>query len=221
MKRKEEEDKLLIFFEELDKSEDKQKVINNYYHDKSLTDRVRNIVNCYYENNNFIKKKIGISKFIEIIQKFGKIKYQNDSIKFYKLIMKNTDDSAQKNTINIMMRNKKLKIKEIEHFSNRDIPIIAKKCPHCSNKLYCPITQSYTICGYNRRSGYDWKGCGNDLCFACGKKLCKNWVNDQLYNKINRFHDGKCCRKKCKKIGDNTYFISYCNCSNMYVNRYC
>ena len=76
----------------------------------------------------------------------------------------------------------------------------------------------YIICGYSSNRGFDWKGCGNDWCFLCGKKLCKSWNVDRLYSKINRFHDDRCCKIHSLKTNSN-YLTDYCQCNNFYVSR--
>ena len=76
---------------------------------------------------------------------------------------------------------------------------------------------TYVICGYGTK-GFDWQGCGFDWCFQCGKKLCKCWNVNHLYNLKNRFHNSKCCRSHALKTG-GLYPDDYCQCRNKFVRR--
>lgn len=97
--------------------------------------------------------------------------------------------------------------------------IITKNCPHCSKPYTGNNETTYVICGYHdTQYGYDWKGCGNDWCFSCGKMLCKSWDENKLFVEPNRIHNGECCKRHAqthKKI----YMEDYCHCNNKYVIR--
>lgn len=111
-----------------------------------------------------------------------------------------------------------LNIKNINPIiTNSSNTLIKKNCPHCNNVVQSNYDTEYIICGYNE-SGYDWKGCGNDWCFKCNKKLCKNWFANELFNTVNRNHNNKCCYKHSIKQNNN-YLKNYCQCLNLHVLR--
>lgn len=98
-----------------------------------------------------------------------------------------------------------------KHIKLKNMPSLqwkTKKCPHCEKELKNATNESYVICGYDNK-GYDWKGCKKDWCFKCGKKLCKAWDINELYNIQNRYH-GKCCKKFAKK--NNLNYEDFCVC---------
>lgn len=97
---------------------------------------------------------------------------------------------------------------------------ITKQCPHCNHSISSNKDTKYIICGYHdTNNGYDHKGCGNDWCFKCNKKLCKNWIDDKLNSEINRLHDIDCCEKKAVKNNED-YKNNYCQCNNYDINIY-
>ena len=119
------------------------------------------------------------------------------------------DDIYEKALLRIM-NNRKYKHPNIQKTNN--IKTLTKKCPHCSHAVNANENTKYIICGYhNQTHGYDWSGCGNDWCFSCNKKLCKNWIDDCLQLLYNRKHNDKCCRKHSDKYKNN-YETDYCNC---------
>lgn len=124
-------------------------------------------------------------------------------------IQKNITDIAQINTFKRLLKTK------THNYNGNNINF--KNCPHCNHKNYLECDSSYIICGYGSR-GYDWKGCGMDWCFNCGKKLCKSWNHDMLFNKLNRYHDNKCCKSSAHTNNKN-YENEYCMCKNEFVNR--
>lgn len=126
-----------------------------------------------------------------------------------------TQDEAQINTIKRVFEKKGYMVDTSASDSVREK--VEKECPHCNNKYIDYDDTSYTICGYSSR-GYDWKGCGCDWCFTCGKKLCKRWDHHELYNKLNRFHDRRCCKLHAYST-NSIYPNDYCQCSNFYVRR--
>jgi hypothetical protein len=173
-------------------------------------------------DKKFFAKKIQVDKFCLFLRNIDLIhhnnNYNNDITELIEDMKKSTDDIVQLNIIDKMVS---LKNKN-NNYNNENFNIIKnkikKKCPHCDNLTTEYDTTTYTICGYSA-SGYDWKGCGYDWCFQCGKKLCKCWQLDQLFNKLNRFHDKRCCKSHAHKNGCNNYLDDYCQCNNMYVYR--
>ncbi|ARF10303.1 hypothetical protein Hokovirus_1_182 [Hokovirus HKV1] len=108
-------------------------------------------------------------------------------------------DQIQINTLDRIFKTKNIEI----NFSN-DIHKLVKCCPHCNYPTYGLATTKKIICDYNN-------GCGNDWCFDCGKKLCKNWSKNSLYNPNNNFHNNGCCKLAAKKSGED-YYENYCLC---------
>ena len=106
----------------------------------------------------------------------------------------------------------KLKNPILKSLLNMDENYLSKNCPHCSNNCKGSIDTTYIICDYDDPLvGFKWNGCGKDWCFFCGKKLCKQWNEDKLYNDENRIHNKECCKKMAKKNGEN-YEEQYCQC---------
>lgn len=161
-------------------------------------------------NKDKYNNKMDFDRFLIYLNILSQIEYKNnadiliDDLESTSLI----NDMAQLNTLRRIACQK----------PDYD-PIINKKyylqvcCPHCNKKNTGTNTSTYVICGYNAK-GYDWKGCGKDWCFKCGKKLCKNWTTDHLYNKQNRIHDNKCCKSFATKIEDQ-YPENYCCCKGV------
>lgn len=95
---------------------------------------------------------------------------------------------------------------------NIDENHITKHCPHCDNSCKGTIETAYIICGYDDHlNGFNWKGCGRDWCFVCGKKLCKQWNENELYTDEQRNHNKECCKRIAKKNNEN-YEENYCQC---------
>ena len=94
----------------------------------------------------------------------------------------------------------------------------SKPCPHCGHICTVDKNTEYIICGYiDNNKGYDYRGCGKDWCFKCGKILCKVWDKDSLFLLMNRYHNAECCLKHSKK--HNHKYEDYCQCINTHVNR--
>ena len=97
-----------------------------------------------------------------------------------------------------------------------NLPNIEKACPHCGRINKAPIGTKYIVCGIDSLGitpidNFD-NACLNDWCFSCGKKLCKNWYADKLYDEKNRTHTAECCKKHASEHG-RTYQTEYCQCS--------
>lgn len=152
-------------------------------------------------------------------------KYKEDANEYCENYVEKTSDSIQKKTFNRILKNKPQKpydlIKMKIDKSDRGLQqiYITKQCPHCKSPSTCSISTKYTICGYaNSATGYDWKGCGKDWCFECGKMLCKSWDINKLLLPMNRFHDIDCCNYH-SVTNNKDYVQHYCHCSNKNVNR--
>lgn len=136
------------------------------------------------------------------------IYYYNDAEKILEDILRHTQDLAQINTLNKIIKNKPMKQQD----KAVNVIMLSKLCPHCNQKTYGSDSCSYIICGYNNR-GFDWKGCGRDWCFTCGKKLCKSWNVNSLFNKMNRQHNSKCCKSYASKM-QFKYPDDFCMCQS-------
>ena len=158
------------------------------------------------------------------LENINENKYKDDAIKCEEIYNQKTNDNIQKKTFNKIIKNKPNKPQNVISSINLEEPescqiYITKNCPHCSIPVTCSINTKYIICGYvNNITGYDWKGCGKDWCFECGKLLCKSWDCDKLFLQMNRFHDNECCKNHAK-LKNADYIFSYCQCANKNVNR--
>lgn len=162
------------------------KIDKDYYSDMESI-----ILKSFISNIHFIKK-IDDDIFIKCMYSYDK-----------NTLLSMTDDFAQINIIN--------KFKET---INKQTSI--KNCPHCGLVFNNIRGNQYIICGYTgNHKGYDWKGCKRDWCFTCGKKLCKVWDFDELYDEDNRFHD-TCCIKyaKMNKLSKD----DFCSCKSTKKN---
>ncbi len=148
--------------------------------------------------------QIEFNKFIEYLDILDKFEYKNEAYKFINSIVNQTNDDAQLSTFKIIMNNKLQ-----DNIIKQNKKCI---CPHCNKKNNINNGDDYVICGYTNK-GFDWYGCGKDFCNICSKKLCKQWGTDTLFNKYNRVHTDKCCKKHAIKIGED-YLKEYCQCKN-------
>ena len=173
-------------------------------------------------------KSMEFEKFSLYFDIIDIIYYRNDALHIFDDIQKNITDVAQLNVLKRMINLKHLKkinnIMESIGKNNYEVNnnnsyscSSSKKCPHCSKLLFKNDKNSYVICGYTSK-GFDWKGCGRDWCFDCGKKLCKKWSLDMLFNRLNRYHDSKCCKYYAMKT-DDSYQGNFCMCASENVNR--
>jgi len=160
-------------------------------------------------HSNRFNKEMDFNKFKIYLDLIDFIYYQDDASLIIEDIEKNYNDSTQINTLKKIIKNKPLQTDN----NGKKITINYKNCPHCGLKNTGKLDTTYIICGYSGNRGFDWKGCGHDWCFNCGKKLCKTWTNHMLFNLQNRFHDDKCCKHYAQSIGDN-YPENYCQCVN-------
>jgi hypothetical protein len=170
----------------------------------------KNLIDSLVFQNRY-NKKMELDKFMLYINIIANMNYYNDAMMIIGDIEILINDNAQINTLKRLVKNKPTKHigdSLIKHF---------KDCPHCGRRRIGVDDSDYVVCGYTNR-GYDWKGCGKDWCFKCGKKLCKSWNTNQLYNKANRYHNAECCKNHASKHG-LTYKDNYCECSNECVNR--
>lgn len=181
--------------------------------EKSVTNPFElKMIKSLMQKDKFIEK-IQFSKFCLYVNKLN-IKFDMELISEMKTL---TKDTAQLNTINKIIKKNEDKIHDTKEY-NFYRKKIKRNCPHCDKVCVEYNDIPYIICGYSSNRGFDWKGCSNDWCFLCGKKLCKSWDMDRLYSKTNRFHDERCCKSHSFKTRTN-YLTDYCQCDTFYVNR--
>ena len=164
-------------------------------------------------NNKNYETNMKLDKFKLYLDVIDIIYYYNDAEKILEDIFDIINGTAQINTLKRLIKKKPIKFTS-DYESNI---IRYKDCPHCKQKNASSFNTSYIICGYSNK-GFDWKGCGRDWCFKCSKKLCKSWNFNTLFNKLNRYHDNKCCKVYATQINDK-YPDDYCQCTNDNVNR--
>ena len=203
-----------------------QEVLNLYndYLTKTNSNIEKQLLKSLLNKYRYIKK-IDPEIFYIYVELIDSIMYYNDALRICNEIKSKTLDKAQINTLNRIIKNKEinrgidsantewlyktLNGNEDDIFYRDDLKIY-KSCPHCNKTFIGNKKTKYTICGYTNK-GFDWKGCGRDWCFRCGKKLCKCWNIDQLFNINNRFHNNKCCKSYAHKLDEN-YKDQYCQC---------
>jgi hypothetical protein len=89
---------------------------------------------------------------------------------------------------------------------------LVKKCPHCGKEWKLPLSTIYTVCGVDPNGKQPiGDGCLKDWCYLCGKRLCKRWDIDKLYELQNREHNDFCCREHASK-NKLDYEENYCHC---------
>lgn len=164
-------------------------------------------------------KPMELEKFKIYLDIIDIIYYRNDSQKIIDDIQYKFTDVAQLNTLQRIILKKPMRRNDYicQEYINQDLLI--KNCPHCQKEMYSNLNNKYVICGYSSSTkGFDWKGCGKDWCFECGKKLCKKWEVNMLFNRLNRYHDSRCCKYFALKTSDN-YLENFCMCRNENVDR--
>jgi|AntRauTorckE6833_2_1112554.scaffolds.fasta_scaffold29992_2 hypothetical protein len=203
----------------------------NDYNERTNNNIEKGLLKSLLNKYKFIKK-IDPDIFYIYIDIINSYSVYNNPENLINDIKNKTKDEAQINTINRIIKYKKninYKMNTIDQllkdeselddnlFIYNDLKKIYKSCPHC-NKLFIGNKKTnYLICGFTYK-GFDWKGCGKDWCFNCGKKLCKSWNINQLFNTNNRYHNDKCCKSHAHKLTEN-YTENYCHCKELYVNR--
>lgn len=173
--------------------------------------------------NYMYTKKIQDEEFMNYIKDINKSAYEDKARDILNNIKDMIDDPIQLNTIKRIIKIKPKKpiltsLKDIrDKFDQEKDQIIDKICPHCGVLTTSKKNTNYIICGYTQK-GFDWKGCGFDWCFSCGKKLCKCWNINHLFNMRNRYHNNRCCINHALKTGSD-YYEDYCQCESEFVKR--
>lgn len=176
-----------------------------------------------YINSKKYEKVLSLTDMFTYIKHCNNIKYKEDVYKEITDIIKKTNDIQQIKTFTRIANSKISKPEYInlrDDNKNKKIITTIKNCPHCNLNYESDINDNlnYAICGYKKNNGFDLEGCQMDWCFKCGKKLCKSWVDDQLWMEDNRFHDAECCKKHAL-LNKIKYPDDYCMCKNINVNR--
>jgi hypothetical protein len=192
----------------------------NEYFSRTNKPVVKKILESYINDNNY-KKRMTYKEYAKIVKKIKKLSYQDDGDIILNEIRDNTELPSQLKSLERLIRSKPLKpdiipLSNVKFIKKKDA-IITKSCPHCGYNKTDNSLNAYVICGYNSK-GFDWEGCGFDWCFDCGKKLCKCWSVNHLYNLKNRYHSDKCCKSHAIKTG-GIYPNDYCQCTNKNVVR--
>ena len=194
--------------------------IYNEYITKSNNSTTHKLMKSVIDENRY-KKALSKEEFFSLIDRINKFTFRDECTDIMNNIFSYTGDDAQINTIKRIINLKSMKPDLVPLCNLRMIPkketIVTKPCPHCGMVKTESSEMTYVICGYGTK-GFDWKGCGFDWCFSCGKKLCKCWNVNLLYNTKNRFHNNKCCKSHSLKTG-GVYPDDYCQCRNKNVVR--
>jgi len=182
--------------------------------DKSNLKQMLNFNEFDSNNTNELNEEfLDINNFLVILNDIDNCLYREDAIKIKSEINKKLN-KIQDFTINEIINNKPKK--KINFYVKY---LIIKKCPHCGVQCTGTCATNYTICGYNDEEfGYDQNCCGKDWCFKCGKKLCKEWNDNELFMFGNRNHNKTCC-KLYAEANNMDYDNEFCMCNNEYVNR--
>lgn len=165
------------------------------------------IFNTIIKSHNY-DDKIGCHEMINICNKLDEMKYF-DECKKYLEYYSYKFDTTQNEVITKILSSKKNTITYI------DLPLVEKQCPHCGKINKARFDTTYIVCGVDPSGivpidNYD-NYCLKDWCFQCGKKLCKSWYEDRLFDVNNRIHDDNCCRNHAK-ANDYKYPEEYCQC---------
>ena len=194
--------------------------IYNDYVVKTNNNDIQKLMKSIIDENKY-KKKMTKDELFQFVEKINSTQFKDDCNEIMIDVFQRTNDDAQINTIKRIINLKQIKPDLVPLSSLRNIhkkdKVISKPCPHCGMVKTENSDAVYVICGYGTK-GFDWKGCGFDWCFDCGKKLCKCWNVNLLYNLKNRFHNDKCCKSHALKTGAS-YPEEYCHCQNKNVTR--
>ena len=169
-------------------------------------------------NPLLFKKKINTKDFMIYMDIIKNVKYREDIQDLVYNLLKITEDIVQINILNKLLEKKPYEYNCFNKKNEKILIYVTKKCPHCNNECTYDIDEDYVVCGYTQK-GFDWIGCGNDWCFQCNKKLCKNWNIHSLFNIKNRYHNKKCC-KFYSYISNDNYPDDFCFCNkNRHAKR--
>ena len=218
-------DKLLIetFLNKLQniKLYSRASILLNNYLIRTSNPFIKDLLKSYLSEDNYYHS-MSIEEYKHMVNKINKLSYQDDGDKIMEEIKKKTSRDSQIRSLERILRKKPIKpdiipLSKIKYQEPVN-ELVTKYCPHCGHHKTDMSDQKYVICGYDTK-GFDWNGCGFDWCFDCGKKLCKCWNVNNLYNIKNRYHNDKCCKSHALKTG-SSYKDDYCQCHTQFVNRY-
>ncbi len=177
----------------------------NYFHKKMenvISKQSHDIIGKLLLSKKYHTNIYDYVAFTDILKEINNCKYKDDAEEVCGNVYKKYD-KCQFNTIMRIINNKPNK----PNFHEKTL--VKKLCPHCNClTVGTPLTK-YVICGYSGNY-YNWNGCGNDWCFKCEKKLCKNWSKDNLFLYENRIHNENCCKFYAKI--NNTNYNDFCTC---------
>lgn len=179
-----------------------------YFHKKlenNISNQSYNIIGKLLLSKKYNQTMYDYESFTKLLKQISQCKYREDAEEIYYGTC-NKYDKCQLNTLMRLILNKPTK----PIFIGKTY--IKKQCPHCSIFICGTLSSKYMICGYSGNS-YNWDGCGNDWCFKCEKKLCKNWFRNNLFVYENRIHNEHCCKFYAKL--NNLNYDDFCNCENI------
>jgi hypothetical protein len=188
-------------------------ILDAYYFAEIYSKRCPEMKHIFYSmcNGKRYDKIIDYRGMKNMLEDFNEHSYKDDY--YIDDLSQNTIDENQINSIKRINNNKIVRpiIDSTIRIEENEI-IITKQCPHCKTDRDAHPDTKYIICGFvSSRVGYDWKGCGKDWCFGCGKMLCKSWNTHKLFLEENRTHDKSCCSKHAEE-NNYVYPDDYCMC---------
>lgn len=219
---------------------------NKYVEFKNILSGCRTILDAYYFAELYIKKNPEMKGLVysmingkrydnaldfktmkSILDSLNDCEYMDSAREIIDMYTSKNIDNTQIRSLLKISANKPIRPpnkidneKVISVVSNDKPNLITRPCPHCSHLCSVDPGSEYVICGYtNMKVGYDWKGCGKDWCFLCGKILCKTWDTNELFLEMNRYHDSECCKNHSRE-NFRKYPEEYCSCQSKHVNRY-
>lgn len=167
-----------------------------------------NIIHSIVRSQNY-QDIPGITDVYDILDKLKGCKYRQDIENILQDYPKYKNDSFQSTIFKDIMDSYPVYVQPIY----KNLTYTAKVCPHCGKNTIAPSDTGYIVCGFDPQ-GIDMPNetdCSNDWCFKCGKKLCRNWFTDNLFNDINRIHNDICCKNHAN-TNKFKYPEEYCMC---------
>lgn len=187
-----------------------------FYHDlfkKEISCNIdKHIIDSLYTKDD--DQMLTYDELLNVIKKIQSSTFRHDTKPILDKLTKKKFPEGFRRCIMKEIQKKTIQLDYLSSTQEHTSFLKKKECPHCSIEYELPDTVTYIICGYDI-NGFDWIGCGRDWCFRCGKKLCKKWKINQLFNQKNRLHNDSCCIKKANIKKENSN--NYCSCSSIDV----
>lgn len=175
------------------------KKLENLFKDKQIYKYINDCVNDSNKCIDYKNIEYNTNEEYNIYKKL--IRYIDEKINEYDKMNKEDDeeDEIENNDDEIKILEDYIKITE----NNK----LHKICPHCNKEN--PNALIYNICGF--KNILEELGCYNDWCGKCGKKMCKEWHRNSLFNETHRAHFNGCCKKYAEENKLN--IDEYCECN--------